>query len=261
MQISRETIMPIFISIFFFFTELSSQDSSKRKAVSHIEGDIIDNTTGKSVNSAVLQNAKLIYIRSETKVEYPGIFMPSGKYKTILPLGTYSRILTIPGYAVNSLSLKIETVDDKSGYEYNIYVSPNLKGYRIVLTWGNTERDLDSHTLTPSNEHIFYSNKQGDGIKLDVDDTDYLGPETTTITKQGAGLYKFYVHNFSGVNPLSASGAKVVFYIDNTIQATWDVPKSSLDNSYRYWNVFTFNTATNELKEVNQISKTPLFNV
>jgi hypothetical protein len=63
---------------------------------------------------------------------------------------------------------------------------------RIVLTWGETPRDLDSHLDTPSGCHVFYGRKQCNRGQesLDTDVTDSFGPETINIRKLTPGVYK-----------------------------------------------------------------------
>lgn len=143
----------------------------------------------------------------------------------------------------------------KSGYDntyYNFAVRPGMGDVqinaspklasgevRIVLTWGETPYDLDSHLFTPYDSafgddtyHIWYGNKQDAvGNNLDVDDTDSYGPETMTIPVLKNGLYKYYVADFtdcSGNNPtsydMSNSGAVVNVYTSNGLSATFTVP-------------------------------------
>ena len=62
---------------------------------------------------------------------------------------------------------------------------------RIVLTWGETPRDLDSHLDLPSGCHVYYGRKQCNGeASLDTDVTDSFGPETINIRKLKPGVYK-----------------------------------------------------------------------
>lgn len=127
--------------------------------------------------------------------------------------------------------------------------------YRIVLTWGETPRDLDSHLSGPRNEdgdrfHVYYSNKSAtasteDGnvtvARLDHDDTSSYGPETITLIKlSDDGVYHYAVHDYSNKsnsdsNSLSMSGAKVVVYHGNEVIATFNVPINKVGT---VWNVF-----------------------
>jgi uncharacterized protein YfaP (DUF2135 family) len=73
-------------------------------------------------------------------------------------------------------------------------VAPPVKQgqVRIVLTWGETPRDLDSHLDTPSGCHVYYGRKQCNRGQesLDTDVTDSFGPETINIRKLAPGVYK-----------------------------------------------------------------------
>ena len=97
---------------------------------------------------------------------------------------------------------------------------------RIVLTWGSTPDDLDSHLVGPRLDgdgmfHTWYSNKTYfDGnmatyvADLDYDDTTSYGPEMTTIHGLFPGEYLFFVHDYTNrdyptSNDMAHSGAKV----------------------------------------------------
>ena len=137
-------------------------------------------------------------------------------------------------------------------------IMENLDGMRIVLNWGQSPEDLDSHLVFPNN-HIFYSSKTGDQSNLDVDDTDSYGPETITIDQKKFGeTYYYFVHDFSNkddsnTKSLSNSDAKVFVYVGQTLTKTYYVPKNQVGN---IWNIFKINS-NGEIEDVNSIiSKT-----
>ncbi|MBQ9460470.1 MAG: S-layer homology domain-containing protein, partial [Clostridia bacterium] len=81
---------------------------------------------------------------------------------------------------------------------------------RIVLTWGATPSDLDSHLVGLRSDmqerfHVYYRDKIAYKIgfmskfaaELDYDDTTSFGPEITTIYSLTPGEYYFYVHDYS----------------------------------------------------------------
>ncbi|MFS3111432.1 tetratricopeptide repeat protein [Klebsiella pneumoniae] len=142
-----------------------------------------------------------------------------------------------------------------SGMSYAL--SPTMKGLdsmRVVLGWGSSPIDLDSHMVYPGN-HIFFNHKLGDNGNLDVDDTDSFGPETITLTRRENGKpYIYAVHDFSDkhepeTNNLSRSDAKVFVYIGDSLVRTYYVPK---DQSGNLWTVFKINE-NGAIEDINSI--------
>nr|WP_255496825.1 MULTISPECIES: tandem-95 repeat protein [unclassified Mycolicibacterium] len=102
---------------------------------------------------------------------------------------------------------------------------------RIVLRWGQTPSDLDSHLTGPavtqdgSRFHTWYGGKtyySADSLvaDLDYDDTTSYGPEATTIRIPTAGDYYFYVHDYSNrgsseSTALATSGVTVQVYTND----------------------------------------------
>lgn len=115
--------------------------------------------------------------------------------------------------------------------------------YRIVLTWGENPRDLDSHLRLPNLDTVNYSSKTADdsSASLDWDDTGSYGPETITITTQNAGTYYYSVHNFAGTGTIATSGAVVKVYNYSGLWRTYTVSGVSGDSTKRYWRVFSLN--------------------
>jgi uncharacterized protein YfaP (DUF2135 family) len=119
-------------------------------------------------------------------------------------------------------------------------IMTNLDGMRIVLNWGASPDDLDSHLMYSGN-HVYFENKQGEEANLDVDDTTRYGPETITIERKRDGQrYVYAVHDYSNsenINAmaLSRSGAKVFVYVGQTLVRTYYVPVNRKGN---LWEVF-----------------------
>jgi hypothetical protein len=84
---------------------------------------------------------------------------------------------------------------------------------RIVLTWGETPRDMDSHLYTPTGCHVFFGQKQckSGEAGLDTDVTDSFGPETVNIHKLKPGVYRYKVHAYSS-GAIEDSEASVALY-------------------------------------------------
>jgi hypothetical protein len=136
-------------------------------------------------------------------------------------------------------------------------LSPTMKGLdsmRVVLGWGSSPSDLDSHMVYPGN-HIFFDHKMGENGNLDVDDTDSYGPETITLTKRENGRsYIYAVHDYSDksdpdTHNLSNSEAKVFVYVGESLVRTYYVPKGQSGN---LWTVFKVNE-NGAIEDMNSI--------
>ncbi|MCP3932367.1 MAG: hypothetical protein GY705_25120 [Bacteroidetes bacterium] len=131
--------------------------------------------------------------------------------------------------------------------------------FRVVLNWGNSPLDLDSHLWTPSINgsiyHVYYptNNRMNPNehpfVGLDVDDTDGFGPETITINEIFSGNYNYSVHNFSGGN-ISGSNASVEIYGENGLLRKLTVPTTG---SGEWWDVFQINGSTGAIQINNTI--------
>ena len=181
-------------------------------------------------------------------VLFEGYSDSKGWLSLTLPPGCYTAEVLKDGYATAYLTV----VARASGEVVQLSATPVLSGgeVRIVLTWGSTPADLDSHLFTPydaasqdTTYHIWYGNMTDwNGNDLDVDDTTGYGPETMTIRHLGTGLYKYYVADFTNCdlgNPasydMSYSGATVSVYTDRGLAASFHVP---VDASGVIWEVF-----------------------
>jgi len=159
-------------------------------------------------------------------------------------------IIKKPGYS--NLVVKCPC----SGMTYAISpVMQNLDGLRVVLTWGATPSDLDSHMIFPGN-NIFFANKRGTDAHLDVDDTDSYGPETITLEKKHFGeSYVYAVHDYTnsnnpGSSQLSSSQAKVFVYMGQSLVRTYYVPQNRSGN---LWTVFRM-TGNGDFQDINSLT-------
>ena len=131
-------------------------------------------------------------------------------------------------------------------------VMENLDGLRVVLTWGQSPSDLDSHMIFPGN-NIYFNSKTGTDAELDVDDPDSYGPETITLQKKHYGeSYVYAVHDFSnrtntGSTALSESQAKVFVYMGQSLVRTYYVPTNRTGN---LWTVFRM-TGSGDFQDIN----------
>ena len=242
--------------------------------------DVADNTLSGKVTDAVsgnvLANAKVTvmeeqicrnpenqadneendtYIESDlftTTTDENGTFSFKSTFS-----GRYIIVVSKDGYNDSNSTVDMNYEEDK---EVSIGLSPftkNDKQLRIVMTWDDSIKDVDSHFTFPKIDgngtgHIYYRNKDytvnsEEIINLDLDDTDFYGPETTTVYKMNAaGTYSFYVHDFSNKSSkdsdlLSKANVNVVVYLGNDKIATYKVPENKKGTA---WHVFDFDAET-----------------
>jgi hypothetical protein len=117
----------------------------------------------------------------------------SHRYTVTLPAGQYDYTVSAEGYiSISEGTLTLPASTDQN----DIFMSPvmlNTDSYRIVLTWDEQPRDLDSylvfHETLLSCDEMYYGNPRascgGVEAQLDVDDTTSFGPETTTLSNTG----------------------------------------------------------------------------
>ena len=233
-----------------------------------VVGTVMDAVTGSTIANAtctVRKNWNTTYGEIVQSVQTDD----DGSYSFDLPVGNYTIQLEKDGYTSTSVNIIIKSNATTEGHAA---MSPESStdfgaGIRIILTWQNEPSDLDSHLFGPTTDgqsyfHTYFESKDyienGDTIaNLDRDDTDYIGPETTTIyTINGSGIYSFYVHDYtnrgsSNSDVLSKSGAKVTVYDGNSIKATYIVP---LNKNGTLWHVFDYDASTGSLRASNDFS-------
>jgi hypothetical protein len=177
-----------------------------------------------------------------------------------LPSGTFSLQAQAPGFLRNTQ----ENITVVSGQTttVNFSLSPLLTAgeLRLVLTWGESPSDLDSHLWLPTDRpfHIYYS-RRGNLLDcpfagLDTDDTTSFGPETITISQRFPGTYTYAVHNFSGSPDITTSQAQVQVFDSSGLVATYTVPTEGTGS---WWNVLSIDGETGGITEVNTIGDDP----
>ena len=136
---------------------------------------------------------------------------------------------------------------------------------KIVLTWGNTPSDLDSHLSGPDIENAgqtrfhlaYYASDPVTYASLDVDDTTSFGPETVTVGRVAAGFvagdYHYWIHNFSLSPEFTGSNAVVTLsQCDASLTPVqiqqFAVANATGDPALDLWHVFDFSlTSTGSL--------------
>lgn len=232
-----------------------------------LSGRFIHSMTGGNVENVTYELRKgWDNVIGETLAE--GV-SADGTYELTVPAGNYTLNagnddfisahinVAVQANACNTRDITMSPVDISAGDEGIL---------QIVLTWGETPRDLDSHLLGPTDEsgddyfHVYYNEKNaysedGDVIaNLDLDDTSSYGPETTTLYKGFTSRkYSFYVYDYtnrgdSDSMELAASSAKVTVYRGGKQIYQANVP---VNREGYLWHVFDYDAQSNRLVPVN----------
>jgi hypothetical protein len=147
---------------------------------------------------------------------------PDGRWMARVAAGTYEVSYRLEGYVPYTSG---ETEVREDGQLVTVSLSRLLEAtesggreVRIILNWGSRPdqvRDADSHLVCPCSAgggHVSYRNRTHEAAdhraELDVDDTDWGGPETITLTRPVPGTYLYWVHDYSG--PPATLGASDV---------------------------------------------------
>ena len=206
-----------------------------------ILGRVLDAVTGEALAGAQVE-LKDYYQDSQTFVtDESGVFIFPAE------VTQYDLNIAKAGYISTARSVRMGL--DEVPREVVAALSPKIKEFRIVLTWGSRPRDLDAHLSGPKPEggrfHIWYHNRIMIGGRdfLDRDDMDRYGPETITIYKPAVGDYRYSVFDYSNRHSrrskkLSRSGARVEVYGQDRLLASFDIPQNETGNS---WRVFQIN--------------------
>ena len=231
-------------------------------------GGIVSNALdGKGLSDVAIKiranwnNTSGEYLDFQTKTNSSGRYSIEG-----IPVGYYTVEASRRGYVTGHTNIVVLSDADRSDFDFTITPTLNEDEIRIVLTWGSSPSDLDSHLIgrTPSNDtfNVYYSDKDYwyDGVEmanLDVDDTTSYGPETITILDNIYGTYTYAVHNYSNRSSssstaLSFSGAVVRVFVGSVQVAEYNVPTDQVGT---YWTVFEI-AENGRIRPINTISNT-----
>lgn len=231
--------------------------SDARTVTIRVVGGIISGIVTNAVDGSVLEGA-LVTIGEESMTTDD-----NGQYEFYLSLesGAYdvssNLDLFCPYYGYFEIS--DDNVSNSFIFNFSLSPFPEPGEIRMVLNWGATPRDMDSHLKTPEIEgdvhHIMYSNRGSSNsapyATLDVDDTDGYGPETMTIKQSFSGTYIYYIYQYSSTGSLQESGASIQMFNSPTCDGERiQVPK---EGSGRYWYVCNIDGDSGGITVVNQI--------
>jgi hypothetical protein len=169
----------------------------------------------------------------------------SGYYKTTFSVAAHDGVSP----EIKILEPKIKSMDE----------------IRLVLSWGLSDLDLDSHLVAPTQSgerfHLFYpymqtSNPQGRNIVLERDDGPPGGIETIVIKNRFEGTYTYRVHDHTNetskdTTALSSSGAVVSVFKAFEMVDQFNVPTGQTGN---LWEVLTIDGETGKVTPVNTMA-------
>jgi len=139
----------------------------------------------------------------------------SGKFRFRIPGGKYVvRISGVAGMDGLDYTEPVLILNSRTTARTYAVAKPLGPGkLRMVLTWGEEVKDLDSHLITSTGCNVFYGRKQcpDRSASLDADVTDGFGPETINVHSLRPGVYKYKVHAFSS-GAMEHSDAEVTLY-------------------------------------------------
>ena len=240
------------------------QIDTEHSGTGTISGTIVDAFNGQGVEGVTI-NLRAGINAPTGSIIATGTSQSGGLYSfTNLNAGHYTAEALKSGYT-NAFFTVICIGGTSTGNQQGT-ITPIIQAgqTRIILSWGEEPSDLDSHLTGPTPEgssrfHIYFVNETyavNDIVyaDLDLDDTDSVGPETTTIYQQISGVYRFSVHDFSNrnsleSNALSTSGAQVKVYRGDGLIATFNVP---VNQGGTLWTVFELNG--NTITPINAMS-------
>jgi len=173
----------------------------------------------------------------------------SGRFECHLAPGTYAVSYVLPGYVAipdsptaitgdgqvitTTLSMMLEAEGATAG----------VRRVRVILNWGSDPsqvKDADSHLLCPCGDptaHVYYAAKEHAGtdheVDLDVDDTDWGGPETVTLHDPPPGDYRYWVYDYSGDRAtLGQSDVVVRVLVGDELTAEYRAPASATQRAW-----------------------------
>lgn len=171
-----------------------------------------------------------------------------GRFATRLPAGSYEVGYRLDGYVPYTDEATEVRAD---GQLVTVSLSRMLEAteaaareVRIILNWGSQPdqvRDADSHLACAcgaAEPHVYYRSRshqhQGHKVELDVDDTDWGGPETITLSDPAPGRYLYWVHDYSGPPAvLGASDLVVRVLVGSEQQGVFRVYKGLTRRAWR----------------------------
>ena len=171
-------------------------------------------------------------------IDYTTTTQADGTYAIAdVDAGSYTGTGSCEGY--NDVVFTVVSVGNTITDNQDATITPILPEdeFRIILTWGDIPRDLDSHLTGPlevgGRFHVAWYHRGSENgperAELDRDDVTSYGPETTTIYEVRTGTYRYSVHDYTNRNSQSStalgnSDALIQVYAGSELVAVFHVP-------------------------------------
>ena len=228
--------------------EIVLQIDSAHSGAGDLRGRIINALSDDGVGGLALRLRSGINVRTGTIVAQATSGSDGSYAFSRIAAGNYTIEASGDGYEATYFTV---TVIGGADSNKNGFISPIVPSgeTRIVLDWGADPPDLDAHLTGPTPDggrfHTYWEAKDHSYggfsyAKLDHDDTQGFGHETTTIYRQLPGTYRFTVHDYSNQGDSSnlelaqRSGAIVRIFTGSKSQAV-PVPSGGTGTA---WTVF-----------------------
>ncbi|MDL5028942.1 tandem-95 repeat protein [Vibrio sp. TMPB1044] len=208
-----------------------------------VTGTVLDAETGSPVVGAD------VTMTDNAGHSYTTVTDQSGNYSVSGPVVDQGTV-TIEQEGSITSSFLIPAGEDTNGGVTAISEVLEETDMRIVVTWGESPRDMDNHLWLYDTEngneldHIYYrdmSHDLGEGnvVQQDVDDTNGGGPETITIPNYQDADMHYSVHNYTSRSwdVDGVEDVQVQVFVGDTLVETFS-PDLSDNPSGDHWHVF-----------------------
>ena len=227
-----------------------------------VSGTIINAVTGDGVDGASLVLCPGIRPLDDPADDVTATTDASqdGQYIfTDIDAGVYTVFASKEGFADASFTVFVVGGVESGGQDGTM--SPNVAQgeVRIVLTWGATPHDLDSHLSGPADGgrfHVYFGNPVVTGhADLDLDDVTSYGPETITIHELRPGTYRYSVHDYTN---LSSSTSTAMSNSSATVKLISEAGTREFNitpnTPATLWTVFEIDGSSGTITTVNSYS-------
>ncbi|MGF1851013.1 tandem-95 repeat protein [Vibrio satsumensis] len=208
-----------------------------------VTGTVLDAETGSPVVGAD------VTMTDNAGHSYTTVTDQSGNYSMSGPVVDQGTV-TIEQEGSITSSFLVPAGEDTNGGVTAISEVLEETDMRIVVTWGESPRDMDNHLWLYDTEngneldHIYYrdmSHDLGEGnvVQQDVDDTNGGGPETITIPNYQDADMHYSVHNYTSRSwdVDGVEDVQVQVFVGDTLVETFS-PDLSDNPSGDHWHVF-----------------------